>query len=168
MTGKLTPPWMETAVALMGLKETAGRASNNTILKWAELVGQGVDVDYTTDSIPWCGLFVSFCMQDNGLVSVDQPLWAQNWNKYGKKLSEPAYGATMVFVRPGGGHVGFYASEDATYYHILGGNQSDSVCITKVAKGRCIGYRWPTDMEKFLEKGRIKKTFDGKVSTNEA
>ena len=168
MTDKLQPPWMDTAIALLGLKEDTSSKSNQKILKWAELVAEGVDVDYTTDSIPWCGLFVAFCMQDNGLEIVDQPLWARNWNKAGSKLSEPAHGAIMTFARGTGGHVGFYVSEDASYYHILGGNQSDSVSITKVAKGRCLGYRWPTGMDKFLTKGRIKKTFDGKVSTNEA
>ena len=169
VTSKIEPPWMETADLLRGIKEDTSSKSNQTILKWAELVADGVERDYTTDATPWCGLFVAFCMQDNGLEPVHQPLWAQNWNKYGDKLKEPCYGAIMVFVRNGGGHVGFYVSEDTSYYHILGGNQSDQVNVTRVAKGRCIGYRWPENMEKFRVPGRIKREWkDGKVSTNEA
>lgn len=49
----------------------------------------------------------------------------------------------MVFDRAGGGHVAFYVGEDATHYHVLGGNQSDSVNVMRIAKDRCIARRWP-------------------------
>jgi hypothetical protein len=49
----------------------------------------------------------------------------------------------MVFERPGGGHVGFYVGEDAAAYHVLGGNQGDSVTIARIEKQRCIARRWP-------------------------
>jgi len=44
------------------------------------------------------------------------------------------------------GHVGFYAGEDATHYHVLGGNQSDSISITRIRKTRLRdgGIRWPS------------------------
>jgi len=54
-----------------------------------------------------------------------------------------APGAVLVFERPGGGHVGFYVGEDATAYHVLGGNQGDAVTIARIAKDRCIARRWP-------------------------
>lgn len=163
---KYRQPWMNTAYSRLGVKETPGPRNNATIMQWAEVTG--LRKVYTADSIPWCGLFVAFIMAQNGLEPVKDPLWAQNWNKYGTKLSEPAFGAIMVFVRDGGGHVGFYVSEDDYNYHILGGNQSDMVSITKVSKSRCIGYRWPPGMDKFYEKGRIRRTLSGTVSSNEA
>jgi hypothetical protein len=49
----------------------------------------------------------------------------------------------LVFQRPGGGHVGFYVGEDATAYHVLGGNQGDAVTIARIAKARCVARRWP-------------------------
>jgi uncharacterized protein (TIGR02594 family) len=159
--------WMNTANAKIGVEETSGEGNTEEIMKWAKMLGLKKS-DYPSDATPWCGLFVAWVMAQNGVEPVDEPLWAQNWNKFGTKLSEPAFGAIMVFKRNGGGHVGFYVSEDANNYHILGGNQSDSVNITKVAKNRCIGYRWPPDMEKFLVKGRIKKAMSGSISTNEA
>ena len=41
------------------------------------------------------------------------------------------------------GHVALYWAEDEDHYHILGGNQSDAVSITKIAKSRFLGARWP-------------------------
>lgn len=56
-------------------------------------------------------------------------------------------GAVMVFWRgsPSGtkGHVGFYWAEDDSAFHILGGNQSNSVSVTRIAKNRLISARWP-------------------------
>lgn len=158
-------PWMQTAYQLVGTKETPGSKNNDTIMKWARLVE--VQKTYTADSVPWCGLFTAFCLVDNGITPVKDPLWALNWNRYGTKLAEPCFGAIMAFSRNGGGHVGFYVSEDADYYHILGGNQSDMVCITKVAKSRCVGYRWPAGMEKFRKPGRIKAKLNAPITTNE-
>jgi hypothetical protein len=50
-----------------------------------------------------------------------------------------------VFTRSGGGHVGLYVGEDATHYHVLGGNQANLVSIMRLAKGRLAegGMRWP-------------------------
>jgi hypothetical protein len=54
----------------------------------------------------------------------------------------------MVFWRThktdsSNGHVGFYAGEDETNFHILGGNQADSVSVAKVSRDRFLDSRWP-------------------------
>jgi hypothetical protein len=41
------------------------------------------------------------------------------------------------------GHVAFYAGEDETHYHVLGGNQSQTVSVTRITKQRFIDSRWP-------------------------
>jgi hypothetical protein len=74
----------------------------------------------------------------------------------------------MVFSRKGGGHVGFLLSEDADTYHILGGNQSDTVNVARIAKSRFVGARWPKGYEHLHSPVRIKRTFDGQLSENEA
>ena len=157
-------PWIEIAKGLVGIEETPGSKNNTTIISWAKVLGM---TDYNADSIPWCGLFVAHVLSQAGMDVTDAPLWALSWKQWGNKLDEPAYGALLVFKREGGGHVGFYMSEDSDYYHVLGGNQSDSVCVTKVAKSRCVAIRWPADHMDLLIKGRIVKEFDGKVTTNE-
>lgn len=144
-------PWMETAYSLIGTKETPGARNTQEIMKWAQVTE--VTKSYSGDSVAWCGLFVAFCMADNGLPIVNTPLWAKSWNEYGTSLSVPSFGSIMVFTREGGGgHVGFYVGQDSTSYHILGGNQQDAVNIEYHTRTTCIGHRWPPAMEKFLLK----------------
>jgi len=66
------------------------------------------------------------------------------------------------------GHVGFYAGEDERAYHVLGGNQSDSVSITRIPKDRLLEARWPSTAST-VESGPIQLA-SGKtiLSTNEA
>jgi len=144
-------PWMDTAYAMKGTEATPGPHDNQKIMDWAKITE--VTKDYTGDNIAWCGLFVAFCMAQNGLPIVDTPLWAKSWNNYGTKLTHPQFGCIMIFTRNGGGHVGFYvsnASEDS--YYILGGNQSSNhqVTIGEHSKSSLIGMRWPPGMDKFL------------------
>jgi len=49
-------------------------------------------------------------------------------------------GDVLIFTRGIGGHVGIYVREDDKCYHVLGGNQSDSVYITSKGKERCIAF----------------------------
>lgn len=159
--------WMNTAKSLLGTKELAGSANNPKILSWAKTVGGSVSRYYTNDAIPWCGLFVAYCFVKNGFAVRQSSLSSLDWLNWGVKLSRPSFGAVMIFIRPGGGHVGFYVSEDKDTYHILGGNQSDSVSITRVAKNRLKGIRWPAGVATPTG-GPIVRTFNGKISTNEA
>ncbi|MBW9072211.1 TIGR02594 family protein [Agrobacterium deltaense] len=140
------PVWMREARRFMGLKEIAGPKSNPTIMGWATKLGGWVASFFTDDDIPWCGLFVG-SMISNTLPKeplLANPLGALNWKKFGVE-SRIARGTILVFERKGGGHVGFYVGEDRTHYHVLGGNQDNSVSITRVDKSRLVsgGVRWP-------------------------
>ena len=137
-------PWFAEAQHLIGTKEVLGPRNNPAILDWAD----DLDVHYSGDEVPWCGLFVAHCvgstMPDEILPA--NPLGARQWERFGDP-TEPRLGAVMVFWREsrtsGKGHVGFYTGEDATAYRILGGNQSDKVCLTWVGKDRFVKARWP-------------------------
>jgi hypothetical protein len=72
----------------------------------------------------------------------------------------------LVFARKGGGHVGFYVGEDATAYHVLGGNQGNAVNVMRIAKDRCIAIRWP-EGEPVVGKPVILAS-NGQLSRNEA
>jgi len=150
---------------------THERKYESRIVGWAKrLVRKGVQGVswYTKSSIPWCGLFVAHCVSvalpDE--VIIDSPLWARNWIKFGEKTT-PKKGAIMVFKRGKGGHVGFYASEDSRHYHILGGNQSNSVTIMKIRKSRFLGARWPTTASS-IDSGATFADVEYNLSTNEA
>lgn len=162
-----SPKVIAEGVRYLGINEIKGKARNPTIMSWAKDVG--VEKIYTSDEIAWCGLFVAKVVQKAGFEPVKDPLWALNWNKFGTKQSTAMLGDILVFKRDGGGHVGFYVAEDQNYYHVLGGNQSDSVSITRIAKNRCVGIRrcdW-----KIAQPAAVKKYIveaSGKISTNEA
>ena len=162
------PVWMREARRFMGLKEIAGAKSNPTIMGWAKRLGGWVANYFTNDDIPWCGLAVAHWI---GVTLPSEPLptnplSALAWAKFGSAQSVPALGAVMVFGRKGGGHVGFYVGEDPACYHILGGNQSNSVSITRIEKGRLEAIRWPRTGEP-ARSGRVLLTASGAVSRNE-
>lgn len=152
--GGLPLPWYDEAKAHLGLKETKGRATNAEIAKWLKQL----DAKWSDDETPWCGAFVGHCvaatLPDEPLPA--NPFGARNWAKFGVRC-DPQVGAVLVFwresLKSGKGHVGFYAGEDAASYHVLGGNQSDSVSVAKVPKARFVDARWPRTAP-FLETER--------------
>lgn len=146
--GSIEPAWLVAARALLGTREAVGSANSGTILGWAKMLGIKVlGIVYNADSVPWCGLFVAHCLRAGGidLAAMKIGVRAKSWADWGANLGAAvlAPGAILVFEREGGGHVGFYVGEDATHYHVLGGNQGDAVTIMRLAKGRCIARRWP-------------------------
>ena len=167
------PRTIEVGLELLGTAEVVGKGSNRTILAWRdELNLAGVEIaGYSDDDIAWCGLYaaiVCYRRMRNPKEVVKSPLWARNWAQYGVKTSVAALGDVLVFVRNGGGHVGFYIGEDATCYHVLGGNQSNKVCITRIAKNRCIAARRPVYKVKPACVKPYKLSPTGTVSSNEA
>lgn len=167
-------PWMLTAKKLMGTREIAGKRSNPTIMRWASQIGGTVKNVFTSDAVAWCGLFIGHLMTTNNIkhIGSSKILGARNWGNFGVACT-PRYGAVMTFWRGSKsgwkGHVGIYVSEDSKYYHIMGGNQSNSVNVTKIAKSRFLKARWPKEYADVMDNfGPVKKKFDGKVSTNEA
>jgi hypothetical protein len=65
------------------------------------------------------------------------------------------------------GHVGFYHGEDSTHFHVLGGNQSNAVTVSRIAKSRLLSARWPTGIA--VSGKRILVTPGGVLTTtNEA
>lgn len=138
------PTLIREALALHGTREGPGSVNNGTILAWAREIGKDVAAVYGADSIPWCGLLVAVCVHRTGRPVISGPLWARNWMKFGQPAGRPSLGDILVFRRPGGGgHVGFYIAEDASAFHVLGGNQSDAVTIARLAKSRLLAARRP-------------------------
>jgi uncharacterized protein (TIGR02594 family) len=139
------PPWIKEAIRLLGTDETPGQRNNPTIMQWAK----DLDQWYPDDSTPWCGLFVAHCMRVGAPKDPQDfnRLGAREWIKFGYKLDKAEPGCIGVFWRgrPDGwqGHVGFIMGEDKGAWHVLGGNQSDSVNVIRVSKRRSLGYVWP-------------------------
>lgn len=165
---RIQPPRIiEEALKLYGVREVPGPVNAPEIMGWARLLG--LEREYKADAVPWCGLFAAIVVKRAGWTHVIDPLWARNWAKFGKLSTTPGLGDVLVFVREGGGHVGFYIGEDLTAYHVLGGNQGDKVSIVRIAKGRLIAARRPD--WKVLQPPSVKPyhlSASGAVSRNEA
>lgn len=157
------PLWLAEARKHEGLKEILGPKHNPTITGWLNKLRAW----WTDDETPWCGTFVAHCLQAAGLPIIKNWFRAKEWAEYGSNLrsTHVAPGAILVFAREGGGHVGFYVGEDANFYFVLGGNQSNSVNVMKLAKARCIAIRWPKDVPVL---GKPVRMAGGIVSKNEA
>lgn len=155
------------ALKTYGTAEKSGPGSNPSILKWAEDVG--LDRVYKSDATAWCGLWMAYVAKQAGWDDPINPLWARNWLNFGTPQKKAALGDVLVFSRGSGGHVGLYVGEDATAYHVLGGNQSNRVSFKRIAKTRLLGIRrCPWRINQPANVRAVKLAPTGSLSTNEA
>ena len=135
-------PWMDVAAQVRGLHETRDRSR---LREWFTPSVMWID----PEKVAWCGAFVETCIKRAipTADTPDNPLGARQWSSFGKPTG-PRFGSVLVFWRGSRsgwqGHVGFYQAEDASHYHVLGGNQSDAVTVSRIAKSRLLDARWPT------------------------
>lgn len=159
------PKFFTEALNLYGTKEVVGKGTNPQILMWAKEINAYIGIEYTDDSMPWCGIFIGVVMKRAGHTPPYICCRAKQWLKFGRYVNTPMLWDVLIFGREGGGHVGFYVGEDTEHYHVLGGNQKDCVCIIRIKKDRLEGARrvdWS---------GKPRKVFltsSGEVSQNEA
>lgn len=163
--------WLEVAKSLVGTKEVPGAANNPKIMGWGNYLGGKIlGIAYAADSVPWCGLFVAYCMKQAGYTPPKIAIRAKEWAKFGTSLPLDSktipLGAIAVFTRQGGGHVGFVVGVHADgSLNILGGNQGDAVNIRKFARARVTALRWPPGAPAGKAAPRVS---GGKVTTGEA
>lgn len=167
------PNILKEALLWHGTLELPGDANNPVIIEWAKEVGGWIGSWYQQDSVPWCGLFMAMAAKRAGFGFTQKALSALEWAKWGTPVkvpdAGPMLGDVLVFKREGGGHVGLYVGEDKDHYHVLGGNQSDSVCITRIAKNRLYAARrcdWKVAQPANVR--RVHLSASGPVSQNEA
>lgn len=141
------PQWLTHAFGEIGTKEITGLDHHPRVLQYHACTGLGA----TDDETPWCSAFMCFVMQRCGIQSTRSAA-SLSWLRWGKALKRPVRGCIVVFERadkngniiPNRGHVGIWLGEDARVVHVLGGNQSNQVMISRYRRDRVIGYRWPT------------------------
>jgi uncharacterized protein (TIGR02594 family) len=158
------------ALKYLGVKEIVGTKHNPVILNWAKELD--IENVYNSDEIAWCGLFMAYVCHKAGLetgFTNQQSLWALNWNKFGAKTSVAMLGDVLTFKRKSGGHVGIYVGEDDACYHVLGGNQNNSVSIVRIEKTRISQIRRTKWKIKQPDNVRVVKLENnGKISENES
>ena len=144
---KITP--LDLAKRFQGIKEVPGATSNPQILSMLRL-----DAEWPADdSVPWCSGFVNYIAWLLGLHRT-KSLRARSWlNEKIVPISEAAPGFDLVVLKRGGGnqpgpdvinapgHVGFFDRFDGDYVWIWGGNQSNTVNVSKYKRSRILGIR---------------------------
>lgn len=157
-------PWYAEGYKILGLHERTNKA---TLSAWFDRAVSWID----PREIAWCGAFVATCFRkwNPGIELPGNPLGARQWGAFGESCT-PQKGAVLTFWRGSKagwqGHVGFYAGEDANAFHVLGGNQSDAVTITRIARNRLLQSRWPVGVDQ--PRIIVLANAQGKLSTNEA
>lgn len=136
-------PWLSELRTVFGLHEIRDKAQ---LAAWLKSDGKTLG---DPSALPWCGdaaetaIARSLPDEPRPKPLAQNPYWARNWASFGMPC-RPAFGAIAVFERSGGGgHVGFLVGQDRTAFHVLGGNQGDSVSVVRIAKARLIATRWP-------------------------
>jgi uncharacterized protein (TIGR02594 family) len=167
------PKMLLEALSHYGTLEHKGPDNNPDITAWAKELGGSVAEVYTADEIPWCGLFMAICAKRAGYALPKDPLWALNWSSFGVGQKVAMLGDVLTFIRKTNtgakaGHVAMYVGEDEVAYHVLGGNQSDCVCITRIAKNRLYAIRRPQfRIGQPPNVRRVMLGITGKLSSNE-
>jgi uncharacterized protein (TIGR02594 family) len=136
----------EHAQRYIGIRELSGAKNHPLIQWWLSLCGFDMD---SPDEIPWCSAFINGIAWDLRLPR-SKSAKARSWLDVGIPifLHDANLGDIVILKRnnnPEQGHVGLYAGVEAQYVMVLGGNQSDSVCLAKFNQGDVLGLRRITD-----------------------
>lgn len=138
------------AAVFIGEKEISGGMDNPLILAMLKTDNQWPE----HDEVPWCSAFVNFVCKLMRLPR-SKDLRARSWLNVGRgiPLSEAEVGFDVVVLQRGSGdqpgpdvidapgHVGFYAGIAGNYIEVLGGNQGDTVKVSRYPKSRLLSIR---------------------------
>ena len=132
-----------------GIKEVGGSVDNPQIMAMLKL-----DNDWPEeDEVPWCSAFANYVCWLLRLPR-SKNLRARSWLTVGKGiyLDQAEAGDIIILKRGKGeqpgpevieapGHVGFYAGRFGEFIEVLGGNQSDTVKVSRYPRTRLLGVR---------------------------
>lgn len=143
----------ELAQRFVGMTEVAGKVSNPQILAMLQLDQSWPE----QDEIPWCSAFINYITWLLRLPR-SKDLRARSWLDVGifipvELIERAEIGFDVVILKRGGlvepgpevinapGHVGFFAGVEGPQVLILGGNQTDSVNISRFPIQNILGIR---------------------------
>ena len=125
-----------------GVAEIPGPVENSPrILEYFAEIGHSWVKD---EAVAWCSAFVNFIAKVTG-HEYSGKLNARSWLTTGQRTTSPEPGDVVVLWRGDKtswkGHVGFFVKRDDSQIWILGGNQSNQVCIAPYSAERLLDYR---------------------------
>jgi|JI6StandDraft_1071083.scaffolds.fasta_scaffold147517_2 uncharacterized protein (TIGR02594 family) len=128
----------DAAKKYLGVSEVSGKQSNPKIVAWIDQAAEWLKdgVDDIDGKIAWCGCFRGAIGFETATGVVAAPYRASSWLKWGKSIikKDPSTwprGATVVMSRPGGNHVALIDRVVGDYAYLLGGNQANSVSVSR-------------------------------------
>lgn len=137
------PSWLLRARRELGVKEIVGARHNPRVLQYH----QATRLKATTDETAWCAAFVSWCLENEGVVSTKSAA-AASYKSWGRE-SPLVPGAVIVFGKhdpdaKGTGHVGFvndYPKDGLV--EVISGNCNNAVRLKKYRVDDVVACRWP-------------------------
>ena len=150
MTVQLNTTAFDIAERFSGIREVGGNVDNPQIMAMLKLDNSWP----TADEVPWCSAFVNYVCWLLRLPR-SKDLRARSWLTIGRgiDLDHAVPGYDIVILKRGSGeqpgpevidapgHVGFYAGRSDGLIEVLGGNQSDTVKISRYPSGKLLGVR---------------------------
>jgi uncharacterized protein (TIGR02594 family) len=133
---------IEQAFSQYGVEEQPGENNNSPeIMSYFNVIEQ---TWVKNDEVAWCSAFINWAAKMTGYEMSDK-LTARSWLHIGSRVDNPGLGDVVILwrVKPDSwqGHVGLYITNDENWIWLLGGNQSNKVCIKKYHLNRVLGYR---------------------------
>ena len=132
-----------------GIKEVGGGLENPQLMAMLKLDNEWPE----HDEVPWCSAFANYICWLLRLPR-SKNLRARSWLTVGEgiDLDDAKKGDIIVLKRGKGeqpgpevikapGHVGFYAGRTGDLIEVLGGNQADTVKISRYSANRLLGVR---------------------------
>ena len=145
------PVLVTTALQYLAVKEYPTTQQNNPVIM--EMASKlGIKNIYPNDETAWCGLFMCYVCVLAGKpmpyksYEIVRAASFQSWGNEVKR-DDLQLGDICVFRRPDGHHVGLCIAVSKngagkiSTVHVLGGNQSNSVCFTEIGFDRLIAVR---------------------------
>ena len=134
------PVWVRVAYSEIGQTAFRGSYENPRIAEYFRAVvnsGQLRD-----DSSDWASAFVEWSLNSAGIKG-PKSLWPLAWKNWGREITQPEPGCIVMFQFPSVQHVAFYIDDDGDFIKVLGGDQDDSVNISRFPKSAAVAYRMP-------------------------
>ena len=128
--------------------EVKGPGSNPLIrdcYKAVDGLGNPEMLDDSTTA--WCSCYMNKKIQDAGGKGT-RSASARSWLRWGREVPVPDEGDLVVFKRGNSsweGHIGFYVSSDDESVLVLGGNQHNTVKLSRYSLNDVLGYRTSND-----------------------
>jgi uncharacterized protein (TIGR02594 family) len=137
------------AQRFVGIQEVGGQVDNPQIMAMLKLDNEWPEAD----EVPWCSAFANYICWLARLPR-SKNLRARSWLTVGRgiTLDQAEAGDIIVLKRGAGdqpgpevieapGHVGFYAGRFGEFIEVLGGNQSDTVKVSRYPASKLLGVR---------------------------